>query len=76
MSNTPKINEKPKYNQNKPYEWVDSQWEKFITEQKELKSEILRLTLENSELKDEVDRLGGDLRGLVGRVPSKYLTKK
>lgn len=51
MGTTPKVDDKPKYNQNKPYEWVDSQWEKFMTEQKELKSKIeeLELQLEQKE---------------------------
>ena len=37
MSKMPKVNDKPKYNKNDPFRWVDSQWEKFMTEQKELK---------------------------------------
>ena len=37
MGTTPKVDKKPKYNNNKAFEWVDSQWEKFMTEQKELK---------------------------------------
>jgi hypothetical protein len=67
-------NIKSKYNKNEPYAWVDSQWEKFMTEQKELKVEILKLTMENAELKDEVVRLGGSLGELIERVPSHYLT--
>ena len=43
MSSIPKPDSKPKYNQNKPYEWVDSQWEKFMTEQKEHKALIKQL---------------------------------
>ena len=43
MSSIPKINKKPKYNNNKAFEWVDSQWEKFMTEQKEHKSMIKQL---------------------------------
>lgn len=54
MGTTPKVDQKPKYNSNKPYEWVDSQWEKFMTEQKELKSEILNLTMKNAELRDRL----------------------
>jgi len=81
MSKMPKVNDKPKYNKNDPFRWVDSQWEKFMTEQKELKkvitqlqtdlvtcnkyfqkqrTEILKLEMENAELKDMVLDLGGD----------------
>ena len=42
MSSVPKV-DKSKYNQNKPYEWVDSQWERFMTEQKEMKRHITQL---------------------------------
>ena len=80
MSSVPKV-DKPKYNRNKPFAWVDSQWEKFIVEQKELKKVItqlqedlltcnkyfqkqrenlLKLEMENAELKDMVLDLGGD----------------
>ena len=58
MGTTPKVDDKPKYNQNKPYEWVDSQWEKFMTEQKILKQKILELEIENAELKDRLEELG------------------
>tara|TARA_R100001082_G_scaffold30052_1_gene15107 strand:- start:575 stop:865 length:291 start_codon:yes stop_codon:yes gene_type:complete len=80
MSSIPKV-EKPKYNNSKPFEWVDSQWEKFMSEQKELKAlnkqlqedlitcnnhfqkqrdNLLKLEMENAELKDMVLDLGGD----------------
>ena len=42
MSRIPKV-DKSKYNHNKPYEWVDSQWERFMTEQKEMKRHITQL---------------------------------
>ena len=58
MSKIPDVDNKPKYNQNKPYEWVDSQWEKFMTEQKELKARILELEMENAELKDKLNNVG------------------
>ena len=51
MGTTPKIESKPKYNKNKPFEWVDSQWEKFMTEQKELKTKIKKLEKEITILK-------------------------
>ena len=43
MGTTPKVNKKPKYNHNDAFRWVDSQWEKFMTEQKEHKAIIKQL---------------------------------
>ena len=43
MSKMPKVSDKPKYNNNDAFRWVDSQWEKFITEQKEHKAMIKQL---------------------------------
>ena len=43
MSQTPEPDKKPKYNNNDPFVWVDSQWEKFMTEQKEHKAMIKKL---------------------------------
>ena len=60
MGTTPKIDKKPKYNKSKPFEWVDSQWEKFMTEQKELKDKILNLTMKNAELRDRLIRNGDE----------------
>ena len=80
MSSIPKV-DKPKYNQSKTFEWIDSQWEKFMIEQKEHKAiieqlrkdlltcnehfqrrkdDLLKLEMENAELKDMVLDLGGD----------------
>tara|TARA_R100001082_G_C4235298_1_gene105002 strand:+ start:78 stop:401 length:324 start_codon:yes stop_codon:yes gene_type:complete len=42
MSQVPK-DEKPKYNKDNKFAWVDSQWEKFMTEQKEHKAIIEQL---------------------------------
>tara|TARA_Y100001963_G_scaffold80997_1_gene112388 strand:+ start:192 stop:446 length:255 start_codon:yes stop_codon:yes gene_type:complete len=39
MSRIPKI-EESKYNNDSKFSWVDSQWEKFMSEQKELKAQI------------------------------------
>ena len=86
MGTTPKIDKKPKYNKSKPFEWVDSQWEKFMTEQKELKSTIENLENEIEQLKQdhyfsmrnkdlEIFTIREQMRQLVERVPSKYLTK-
>ena len=43
MSKMPEVDKRPKYNHNDPFRWVDSQWEKFMTEQKELKNVITQL---------------------------------
>jgi len=58
MSNIP-IGLKSKYNKDNKFIWVDSQWEKFMSRQKELESKILELEMENAELKDEIFNLGG-----------------
>ena len=52
MSSIPQPDKKPKYNQNKPYEWVDSQWEKLMNKQKELEDEITNLT---GKIKNDMD---------------------
>ena len=63
MSRIPKL-EESKYNNNSAFSWVDSQWEKFMTEQKELKAlnEQLQKDLETctkhySKLYDEHKKL-------------------
>ena len=43
MSSVPKPDKRPKYNQHEAFRWVDSQWEKFMTEQKEHKAMIKQL---------------------------------
>tara|TARA_Y100000310_G_C20360314_1_gene658659 strand:- start:468 stop:734 length:267 start_codon:yes stop_codon:yes gene_type:complete len=83
MSRIPET-EKTKYNQNNPFRWVDSQWEKFLTEQKELKDKIEDLENEVDQLKQdhyftmrnknlELHTIKEQMRKLVERVPSKYL---
>jgi len=57
MSRIPKVKQS-KYNKDKSFAWVDSQWERFMTEQKELKKKILELKIENSEMKDRLIELG------------------
>ena len=51
MGQIPKVDKKPKYNKDNAFQWVDSQWEKFMTEQKELKDRIQELEKENAVLK-------------------------
>ncbi len=52
MSRLPKVN-KPRYNKDDKFAWVDSQWEKFMTEQKELKDKIEDLENEVEQLKQD-----------------------
>tara|TARA_Y100001963_G_scaffold131652_1_gene189292 strand:+ start:324 stop:773 length:450 start_codon:yes stop_codon:yes gene_type:complete len=75
MGQTPKPDNKPKYNQNKPYEWVDSQWEKFMKEQKELKDRISELEAENKGLRDIInsEQLELDFTGDTPPSPDELL---
>ena len=80
MSSVPKTN-KPKYNNNDAFRWVDAQWEKFITEQKEHKAQIKQLQKDlvtcNKHFQKqriELEKTKQQLRDLVSRVPSHYLT--
>jgi len=56
MSQIPKDIES-KYNKDNKFAWVDSQLEKFMTEQKELKDEISELEKENKKQKEKYNRL-------------------
>ena len=51
MSQIPK-DTKSKYNKNDKFIWVDSQWEKLITEQKKLKVRIFELEEELEYVKE------------------------
>ena len=80
MSSVPKTN-KPKYNKNDKFRWVDSQWERFMTEQKEHKAQIKQLQKDlvtcNKHFQKqriELEKTKQQLRDLVSRVPSHYLT--
>ena len=53
---------KPKYNNNDAFRWVDSQWEKFMSEQKELKARISELEEENKNLKEQIEKLQKNLK--------------
>ena len=86
MGQIPEPDKKPKYNSNKPYEWVDSQWEKFMERQREdaeyiqnleggvaeMEKKILKLTMEKSEMKDRLVELGESswLKTLVHDTPN------
>ena len=74
MSRIPKVDDKPKYNSNKPYEWVDSQWEKFMTEQKELKRATKQLQDDLVTCNKHFQIQRKQMEDLVSRVPSTYLT--
>ena len=73
MSSIPKI-DKSKYNKSAPYEWVDSQWEKFITEQKELKAQIKQLQSDLGFCTKNYQEQRKQFEELVLKVPSIYLT--
>tara|TARA_R110002074_G_scaffold207843_1_gene376339 strand:+ start:233 stop:493 length:261 start_codon:yes stop_codon:yes gene_type:complete len=64
---------KTKYNHNDPFRWVDSQWEKFMTEQKEMKAQITRLQNDLGTCTENFQKQREQLEELVLRVPSKYL---
>jgi hypothetical protein len=74
MSQAPKPDKKPKYNNNDPFVWVDSQWEKFMTQQKEHKAQIKQLQYDLATCTENFQKQRKDLESLVARVPSHYLT--
>jgi type II secretory pathway component PulJ len=51
-----------KYNKDNKFKWVDSQLEKFMIQQKEDKTRILQLEIENTRLKDELYLLDKDIK--------------
>ena len=74
MSQTPEPNKKPKYNHSDPFVWVDSQWEKFMTEQKELKAMIKQLQEDLGTCTENFQIQRKQMEQLISRVPSSYLT--
>ena len=76
MGTTPKIDKKPKYNSSKPFEWVDSQWEKFMTEQKEHKAMIKQLQDDLGTCTKNFQEQRKQLEDLVSRVPSSILNPR
>ena len=74
MSQAPKPDKKPKYNNNDPFVWVDSQWEKFMTEQKEHKAMIKQLQKDLGTCTKNFQEQRKAMESLVARVPSHYLT--
>jgi uncharacterized membrane protein len=64
---------KTKYNHNDPFRWVDSQWEKFMVQQKEDKKLIRQLQKDLGTCTKNYQYQRKQLEKLVLRVPSKYL---
>ena len=65
---------KTKYNHNDPFRWVDSQWEKFMTEQKEMKAMIKQLQEDLITCNKHFQLQRAEMMDLIARVPSIYLT--
>ena len=83
MSQIDRPKDKPKYNNHDAFRWVDSQWEKFMMEQKKLKSEIFEKDNIIKQLQEDLvtcnkhfQRQRGELMNLVSRIPSSYLTDR
>ena len=76
MSSIPEPDNKPKYNKDDKFAWVDSQWEKFMTEQKEHKAMIKQLQEDLGTCTENFQRQRKQMEGLVARVPSSYLSSK
>ena len=74
MSRIPKPNKKPKYNKSDPFVWVDSQWEKFMVEQKEHKAMIKQLQEDLATCTKNFQIQRKQMEELIARVPSQYLT--
>ena len=51
-----------KYNKDEKFIWVDGQWEKYMDKQKELEDRMLKLEIENAELRDRLIELGEDVK--------------
>ena len=67
MSQVPK-DEKPKYNKDNKFAWVDSQWEKFMTEQKEHKALIKQLQKDLGTCTKNYQKMMGTYRGDEWRI--------
>ena len=66
---------KTKYNNNDPFRWVDSQWEKYMVEQKEHKAQIKQLQDDLVTCNKHFQKQRQQLENLVAIVPSKLLTE-
>ena len=73
MSKLPNVSKKPKYNHDDKFRWVDSQWEKFMTEQKEHKAMIKQLQEDLATSTENFQKQRKQMEELVARVPSNYL---
>ena len=65
---------KPKYNNHDAFRWVDSQWEKFMTEQKEHRAIIKQLQEDLGTCTKNFQTQRKQMEELVSRVPSTFLT--
>ena len=65
---------KTKYNNNDAFRWVDMQWERFMTEQKEHKALIKQLQKDLGTCTENFQIQRKQMEELVARVPSNYLT--
>ena len=65
---------KTKYNHSDPFRWVDSQWEKFMAEQKEHKAIIKQLQEDLATCTENFQIQRQQMEELIKRVPSQYLT--
>jgi len=74
MSKIPDV-DKAKYNKDDKFSWVDSQWEKFMTEQKEMKEKIEKLERKVKKYKILYKTTKKDLKDIIKRTPSKFLTE-
>ena len=81
MSRLPKIDKKPKNNKSTKFRWVDSQWEKFMTRHNEdtkiieqLREDLVVCNKHFQKQRVELEETKEQLRDLVSRVPSHYLT--
>ena len=68
MSRIPKIKDS-KYNNDSKFAWVDSQWEKLMTEQKELKDKISELEHHSGIAEDYILDLEEGIKEVISTLP-------
>ena len=73
MSQIDEPKDKPRYNNKDAFRWVDMQWERFITEQKENKAIIKQLQKDLATCTKNFQIQRKQMEELIARVPSKYL---
>ena len=75
MSQIDKPSKRPKYNNSDAFRWVDMQWERFMTQQKEDKAVIKQLQKDLATCTKNFQIQRKQMEDLIKRVPSIYLTK-